>query len=91
MRILSGVQPSGNLHIGNYFGMMRPCLELQDKGESYLFVADYHALTQLPDAAQLQQRITNVSLDFFKDLINLCRVLTRRSRRVMPDSSCLIG
>ena len=36
MRILSGIQPSGKLHIGNYFGMMQPCIELQEKGEAYL-------------------------------------------------------
>ena len=41
MRILSGIQPSGKLHIGNYFGMMRPALELQKKGDAYLFIADY--------------------------------------------------
>ena len=38
-RILSGIQPSGTLHIGNYFGMMRPAIELQDKGEAYYFIA----------------------------------------------------
>ncbi|MCB1102626.1 MAG: tryptophan--tRNA ligase, partial [Kiritimatiellae bacterium] len=45
MRILSGIQPSGKLHIGNYFGMMKPALELQSQGEAFLFIADYHALT----------------------------------------------
>ena len=64
MRIISGIQPSGNLHIGNYFGMMRPCLELQDQGEMYLFIADYHALTQVPDPTSLNERITNVAIDF---------------------------
>ena len=45
MRILSGIQPSGKLLIGNYFGMMRPALELQQKGDAHLFIADDHALT----------------------------------------------
>jgi len=40
MRILSGIQPSGKLHLGNYFGMMKPALELQQKGEAYLFIAN---------------------------------------------------
>jgi tryptophanyl-tRNA synthetase len=64
MRILSGVQPSGVLHIGNYFGMMRPCLDLQGQGESYLFIADYHALTSAPQPAALRERITGVAVDF---------------------------
>ncbi len=64
MRILSGIQPSGALHIGNYFGMMRPSLELQNKGELLLFIADYHALTQQPEPQLLQARIQDVALDF---------------------------
>ena len=49
MRILSGIQPSGVLHIGNYFGMMRPAIALQAEGEALYFIADYHALTSLRD------------------------------------------
>ena len=45
MRYLSGIQPTGRLHLGNYFGMIRPAVELQAKGEAYYFLADYHALT----------------------------------------------
>ena len=47
MRILSGIQPTGALHIGNYFGMMRPAIALQNEGEAFYFIADYHALTSL--------------------------------------------
>jgi tryptophanyl-tRNA synthetase len=64
MRILSGIQPSGKLHIGNYFGMMKPALELQEEGEAFLFIADYHALTSVRDAAALRQMTTDVALDF---------------------------
>ncbi len=64
MRILSGVQPSGALHLGNYFGMMKPALELQQQGEAYLFIADYHALTTVADAATLRQATRDVALDF---------------------------
>jgi tryptophanyl-tRNA synthetase len=64
MRILSGIQPSGKLHIGNYFGMMRPALELAQKGEAYYFIADYHALTSVRDAAELRQNVNDVALDF---------------------------
>ena len=64
MRILSGIQPSGKLHIGNYFGMMKPALELQEQGEAFLFIADYHALTSVRDADLLRQMTRDVALDF---------------------------
>jgi tryptophanyl-tRNA synthetase len=64
MRILSGIQPSGRLHLGNYFGMMRPALHLQEQGEAYLFIANYHALTSLHDRERLKQETWNVALDF---------------------------
>ncbi|NLG35134.1 MAG: tryptophan--tRNA ligase [Lentisphaerae bacterium] len=64
MRILSGIQPSGKLHIGNYFGMMRPALRLQEQGEAYLFIADYHALTTVADAEAMRQGTRDVALDF---------------------------
>ena len=64
MRILSGIQPSGKLHIGNYFGMMKPAIELQEQGEAYLFIANYHAMTTVQDPAALRAMTTDVALDF---------------------------
>ncbi|MEI6535318.1 MAG: tryptophan--tRNA ligase [Verrucomicrobiaceae bacterium] len=64
MRILSGLQPTGRLHIGNYFGMMEPALRLQDEGEAYYFIADYHALTSLHNAAELRDNVRNLAIDF---------------------------
>jgi tryptophanyl-tRNA synthetase len=64
MRILSGLQPSGALHIGNYFGMMRPAVALQAEGEALYFVADYHALTSLRDPETLRINSRRVALDF---------------------------
>ena len=64
MRILSGIQPSGRLHLGNYFGMMKPALELQSQGETYLFIADYHALTSVTDPQALRDNVLGVALDF---------------------------
>jgi len=64
MRILSGIQPSGALHIGNYFGMMRPAVALQAEGEALYFVADYHALTSLRDPELLRMNSRRVALDF---------------------------
>src|ERR1700758_2323603 len=64
MRILSGIQPSGALHLGNYFGMMKPALELQEQGEALYFIADYHSMTSLFDAGERRQNTLNVALDF---------------------------
>ena len=64
MRILSGIQPSGKLHLGNYFGMMRPALRLQEQGETFLFIANYHAMTTVTDAARLRADTLGVALDF---------------------------
>ncbi len=64
MRILSGIQPTGKLHLGNYFGMMRPALALQEQGEAFLFIADYHALTTVEDPALLREAARDVALDF---------------------------
>jgi len=64
MRILSGIQPSGALHLGNYFGMMRPSIELQDQGEAFYFIANYHSMTSLFDAAERRKNSLEVALDF---------------------------
>src|SRR3989440_9101942 len=64
MRILSGIQPSGALHIGNYFGMMRPAIALQAEGEAFYFIAEYHALTSVRDPKLLRENSRRVALDF---------------------------
>ena len=64
MRILSGIQPSGAVHIGNYFGMMKPAIDLQTQGECYYFIADYHSMTSLNDAAERRQNTHDAALDF---------------------------
>ncbi len=64
MRILSGIQPSGVLHIGNYFGMMKPAIALQAEGEAFYFIADYHALTTLQNPKALRENSRQVALDF---------------------------
>ncbi|MEZ4466457.1 MAG: tryptophan--tRNA ligase [bacterium] len=58
-RYLSGVQPSGELHLGNYIGAMRHHIEAQD--DAYYFIADYHALTSLRDAESLRQNVRHVA------------------------------
>ena len=64
MRILSGIQPSGALHLGNYFGMMKPAIELQEKGEAFYFIANYHSMTSLFDPAERRRNTMDVALDF---------------------------
>ena len=64
MRILSGIQPSGTPHLGNYFGMMKPAIELQERGEAYYFIADLHALTTVQNAAALRANVRGLALDF---------------------------
>jgi tryptophanyl-tRNA synthetase len=64
MRILSGIQPSGKLHIGNYLGAMKQHLDLQDKGEAFYFIADFHALTSVKDPQALREHVRDVALDY---------------------------
>lgn len=63
-RILSGIKPTGRPHLGNYFGMMRPGIEWQERGEAFYFIADYHALTTVHDPAALREHSRGVALDF---------------------------
>ena len=63
-RILSGVQPSGKLHLGNYFGAIRQHIALQEEGECFFFIADYHALTTIQDPAALKANVHAVALDY---------------------------
>ncbi|HLL82146.1 MAG TPA: tryptophan--tRNA ligase [Longimicrobium sp.] len=63
-RILTGIQPSGTLHIGNYFGAMRPILDRQGDGEVFVFLADLHALTSLRDADALRANVREATVDF---------------------------
>ena len=64
MRILSGIQPSGALHLGNFFGMMKPAIELQEQGEALYFIANYHSMTSLRDPAERRHNTLDVALDF---------------------------
>ncbi len=63
-RILSGIQPSGKLHIGNYFGAMRQHLQMQEENEGYYFIAEYHALTSNPDPETLTDYVYGVAADY---------------------------
>lgn len=82
MRILSGVQPSGTLHLGNYFGAIRQFVELQEKGESLYFIADLHALTTVRDPALLQKYTLGVALDFLALGLDPARAVLFRQSEV---------
>jgi tryptophanyl-tRNA synthetase len=64
MKILSGIQPSGQLHIGNYFGMMQPMIQNMEKGELYCFIVNLHALTSVHDQKRLAEGTLEAAADF---------------------------
>jgi tryptophanyl-tRNA synthetase len=63
-RILSGIQPSGTLHIGNYFAMMKPMIEFQKENELFCFIVNYHAMTSLQDGPELKRNTISAAVDF---------------------------
>ncbi|WP_419678166.1 tryptophan--tRNA ligase [Aliarcobacter lanthieri] len=64
MRILSGIQPSGTIHIGNYFGMIKKMIESQNDGELFAFIASYHALTSVKDKESLEKNSYEAAINF---------------------------
>jgi len=64
MRVLSGIQSSGTLHLGNYFGAMKQHIELQHQHECFYFIANYHALTTIQDADRMRQLTRDVAIDY---------------------------
>ena len=65
MRVLTGIQPSGTLHWGNYFGAMKSMFDLQAKGEDmFMFIANFHAMTTVRDGATLRKATRDVALDY---------------------------
>src|SRR3972149_5347981 len=70
--LISGIQPTGRLHLGNYLGALKNFVDLQNSGkyECYFFVADLHALTENPDAKDLSRNIINLAADFLAAGLN---------------------
>ena len=64
MRVLSGIQPSGRLHLGNYFGALQKHIELQHEHECFYFIANYHAMTTVSDAQRLEELTQEVALTY---------------------------
>jgi tryptophanyl-tRNA synthetase len=64
MRTLTGITPSGTLHIGNYFGAMRPAIEAQSRGDCFYFIADYHSMTSVTNAAERRAHTLGIAIDW---------------------------
>ncbi len=80
MRILSGIQPSGELHIGNYFGAVQQHVALQERGQGIYFIADYHSMTSVRDAARRREFVRELALDYLACGLDPARaVLYRQS------------
>ena len=69
-RLLTGLQPSGTLHIGNYFGALKPFVDMYEKYDSFLFIPDYHALTSLREPEVLRQNIVSAVKDYIAVGVN---------------------
>jgi len=63
-RVLTGIQPSGALHLGNYFGAIKQMKDLQDNSDLFIFIANYHALTSLKDAKALKENTIDCAINF---------------------------
>ncbi|MDA1161164.1 MAG: tryptophan--tRNA ligase, partial [Planctomycetota bacterium] len=63
MKVLSGIQPTGRFHWGNYFGAIRQYIDLQDNEQAFYFIADYHALTTVREPEVLQGFVRDAALD----------------------------
>jgi len=70
MRVLTGIQPSGDLHIGNYFGSIKQMVEAQEKNDTFAFIANYHAMTSLRDGKKLSELTMQAATDFLALGIN---------------------
>jgi len=62
--ILSGITPSGKLHLGNYFGAIRQHIEMQEKGDAFYFIANYHSLTSINDGHEIRENTLDIALDY---------------------------
>jgi tryptophanyl-tRNA synthetase len=82
MRILSGIQPSGEPHLGNYFGAMRQHVELQEKGEAIYFLADYHSMTSIRDAGERRRFTRELALDYLALGLDPARAILYRQSDV---------
>ena len=93
MRILTGIKPTGVPHLGNYFGAIKPAIELQEKGEAFYFTADYHSMTSLFDRKQRLDFTLGVALDWLACGLDPVRTVLFRQSDVpeVTELSWIIG
>jgi tryptophanyl-tRNA synthetase len=89
MRILTGIQPSGTLHIGNYFGAIKPILDLQGRGEVFVFLADLHALTSLHEGERVRAAIREATVDLLACGLDPERTVFWRQSRVTAHAELM--
>jgi len=83
-RLLSGVKPTGEIHIGNYFGAMKQFVDFQDKYDSFIFIADLHALTQIKNPVKISQYILEVAKSFLSIGLDPERVVLFKQSDIKP-------
>jgi tryptophanyl-tRNA synthetase len=88
-RILTGLQPSGTLHVGNYFGAIKPIVDLQDQGKVFLFLADLHALTSTQNAEELRRYTREAAVDLLACGLDPQRTLFWRQSDVALHSELM--
>ena len=87
-RLLTGLQPSGALHIGNYFGVLKPTVGLLREHDGLVMVADYHALTSLKDPALLRENIVGVVRDFLAVGVDPSQTVIFKQSDIAEHTEC---
>jgi tryptophanyl-tRNA synthetase len=88
-RILTGIQPSGAFHLGNYFGAMRPLIDMQERGQVFAILVDLHALTSLRDAEMLRDFTRRAAIDFLACGLDPSRSVFFRQSDVMEHAELM--
>jgi tryptophanyl-tRNA synthetase len=88
-RFLTGIQPSGTFHIGNYFGAIKPLVQMQERGQVFAILVDLHALTTVQDGAALRENIRNGAVDFLACGIDPGRSVFFRQSHVSAHSELM--
>jgi tryptophanyl-tRNA synthetase len=91
-RLVTGIRPTGDIHLGNYFAAVKPTIELQESYECYIFVADLHALNQVSDPAKLSSSILEITKAYLAAGLNPEKVcLFQQSALPHPELAWLVG
>ena len=88
MRVLSGIQPTGRFHWGNYFGAIRQYIDLQHEDEAYYFIANLHALTTVRDPEELRQNSLDAALDLLALGLNPDKAILPPSKNESEGEKC---